>query len=588
MDIDALIHRLSQCDSSIEEAVTHLASSEPEWEPLIARLSSHLHHEAAQTARWQAGAFYTPTQLAHFMVDQTLPHHFPCLKTAIPDVLDPTCGTGRLLLQAGERLVKHHGGNAQKAWQLIGPHLHGFDTDPLAIAWLRGRLISLAGGDVHAAAHIRHINALAPDALPSMKVDVILGNPPFGSPLRSSHGAAEVRRMGAQMLGIPLGPYIDQSTVFLALASQSLRPGGHLAMVQPLSMLASRDAESIRTLLSKSMHFQSAWASQVFVFDAQVHACVLVLNASLCTHDVARFGGLPPQTFSRCAPPTPSTWASLAAPALGVPDLPPIQTSGTIGDHAHATADFRDQYYGLAPALESCTRDIPEGAAPILTTGLIDPAHSHWEHRPTRLHKKVWQRPVIHLERLDDPMQRWAQLRLVPKVILPTQTRALEPFLDLDGRWLPCVPLISITAPTPILPGIAALLASPITALIAMNRHLGTARTPDTIKLSAKAVLELPWPADQDAMQTAGIKFRDAQHASTDSARFESLQEIAFLMMDAFSIKGPDRDTLFSWWHDRLPETSDVFSVCRTSDHRHPQVQAKYNHSRSDNDQGLP
>ena len=36
---------------------------------------------------------------------------------------------------------------------------------------------------------------------------------------------------------------------------------------------------------------------------------------------------------------------------MGVPELPSIGAAGRVGDHATITANFRDEYYGLIPAV---------------------------------------------------------------------------------------------------------------------------------------------------------------------------------------------------------------------------------------------
>ena len=45
-------------------------------------------------------------------------------------------------------------------------------------------------------------------------------------------------------------------------------------------------------------------------------------------------------------------WSRVVADALGVPALPPLATSGTLGARGRLSANFRDQYYGLVPAVD--------------------------------------------------------------------------------------------------------------------------------------------------------------------------------------------------------------------------------------------
>ena len=44
-------------------------------------------------------------------------------------------------------------------------------------------------------------------------------------------------------------------------------------------------------------------------------------------------------------------WTGVVTSAMGVPELPSTAVAGTVGDHATVTANFRDEYYGLIPAV---------------------------------------------------------------------------------------------------------------------------------------------------------------------------------------------------------------------------------------------
>ncbi|MCH2141533.1 MAG: SAM-dependent methyltransferase [Phycisphaerales bacterium] len=569
--LEALIAKIdSEIDSTtpvdrLQQAATllrQLARNQDDVESLIPQLSAALQEDTSSStaARRHAGAFYTPTALVNHCLDQSLDpwldQHDPDL---IPDVLDPCCGTGRFLLAAGQRLVDRMTADTlcsqQEAWSKIGPHLHGFDRDPLPIAWLQGRLNTLAGDDPCASKSIRQTDALADGALPQITADVILGNPPFGTPLRHTTDAEKIRKRAATVLQQPLGPYADMAAVFLLLSASALRANGRMSLVQPISVLAARDTGAIRDQVLQITSLQSTWASATSVFDAQVHTCVLSLSRTPTKPAlVERFGGLPPQRLTPIAPPTiDMTWSSLATTALGIPDMPPWRTCGTLGDFAFATADFRDQYYGLKGAVAEADKDEQtHQGPPLVTTGLIDPAQCAWGHRPCRIHGQTWKRPIVKLDQLDRNMQNWAQARLVPKVLLPTQTRVLEPVLDQTGRWLPSVPIISLTAPDHLLGRIGAMLLCPLISLLAVHRRLGTARTPDAIKLSASDVLMLPCPSDECAWDAAAELFVQAHQ---DGTPHKALSHCANTMMQAYNIPENTATTFLDWWKQRLPKS---------------------------------
>ena len=525
-----------------------LACDAPHYdtEPLIPELGARLRQgdRDAKASRQRQGAFYTPPILVGFILDHTLTPWQATHPDRTPIVLDPSCGTGRFLLAAGERLVEHRqagtGECAMAAWQHVGPHLLGLDSDPIATAWLTARLTSLAGGDCDAARGIRTLDALSPEGIPACKADIVVGNPPFGSPLKSASDA-ESARVAARSFGRPVGRYTDLAAIFLGLARTAITEQGYLGMVQPLSMLAARDAAPIRAALREVCTLTAAWASGRHIFDASVYTCALVFkhNTPTDTFHVERFRDLPVQP---CPPITISatddSWASLATAAIGFPDVPPHQTGGTLGNICQATADFRDQYYGLKPAIEECGDSIDEDVVPVVTTGVLDAARCHWGHKPIRLFGQEWSKPGIRVPALSESMQSWAATRLVPKIMLPTQTRTLEPVLDMTGHWLPSVPIITITATRPHdLARIGAVLACPLISLVAIHRFLGTARNPKAIKLSARDVLMLPTPADTDAWDAGADSFRLAQEAVTQEQCDEHLADCAAHMSTAYAAK---------------------------------------------------
>jgi hypothetical protein len=141
------------------------------------------------------------------------------------------------------------------------------------------------------------------------------------------------------------------------------------------------------------------------------------------------------------------------------------------------------------------------------------------------------------LAALDQPMQTWAAARLVPKLLLPTQTRTLEPVLDLDGRWLPSVPIITITASNEDdLPRIAAVLACPLISLLAAHRCLGTARSPRAIKLSARDVLTIPTPRHEAEWEAGARSFGLAQQADDQETCDNHLTRCGEHMMTAYGV----------------------------------------------------
>ena len=164
------------------------------------------------------------------------------------------------------------------------------------------------------------------------RFDVVLGNPPFLSQL-----AAATTRGGASRHGG--GPYADAAAEFLALAVRLARPdGGRVGLVLPQSILASRDAgRGARRGRPRGADLTWSWWSPRPVFDAQVLVCALVARA-------------PPRgdrtAAHRAVEPTSSPTA------LGVPPLPAAgDRRARSATGPGSRANFRDQYYGLVPAV---------------------------------------------------------------------------------------------------------------------------------------------------------------------------------------------------------------------------------------------
>ena len=273
-------------------------------------------------------------------------------------------------------------------------------------------------------------------------MDVVVGNPPYLSQMASA-----TSRGGASAHGG--GPYADAAVEFLAMAVRMLGPNGRLGLVLPQSILASRDAAAVRAELDARAGLVWSWWSDRPVFDAQVLVCAIVAAVG--------------------APAT-RRWTDVVTTALGVPALPAVTADGTLGARARLTANFRDQYYGLLPAV------VDGGAGPrLVTSGLIDPGRSAWGARAITFGRRRFERPTVELGRLTPAMRRWAADLLVPKVLVANQTRVVEAVVDDAGSWLPGVPAITARPQPGVDPwAVAAVLTSPVASAWVWHRAAGT------------------------------------------------------------------------------------------------------------------
>ncbi len=153
-----------------------------------------------------------------------------------------------------------------------------------------------------------------------------------------------------------------------------------------------------------------------------------------------------------------------------------------LGDRGRSTANFRDQYYALVPAV------IEDGAGPrFVPSGLIDPAVCRWGDRPVTFARRRFERPTVELDQLAAPMRRWADGLLVPKVVVANQTRVIEAVVDDDGDWIPGVPTLTVR-PTDGADRwtIAAVLTSPVASRWAWQQAAGTGLSARVLRLGPR------------------------------------------------------------------------------------------------------
>lgn len=531
----------------------------PDVFALGAAYETMLAHGAARATgtRKRSGSFYTPRVLVNHVLDAALT---PVLtsRTSLPSVVDPSCGAGNFLVAAAERL-------ATKATRAVAAsRVFGIDIDPVAAELAAFSLWRFVGSPgTPWTPHRKRI--VVRDALtgPHRRAhDVVVGNPPYLNQLQSTTVHSRARAaMLARWSDDAVTGYADLSTAFLLLASESCRAGGRYALVMPQSLLAARDASGVRKRVLQDARLRSLWvAGRSHFAGATVLTCVPCLeqgaadDAPVVLHDAASFQA---STTSPHPPADGSTWSVLAARVRGVPELGEWRSRGVIGDLARATADFRDQYYGLEGFIVE-DRDLSPGkrasCPPLITSGLIDCLRCEWGKTPTRVHKRVWNAPRVDRELMNarGTLGPWITARLVPKILLATQTPALEPVADPEGSLLPSTPVLTIT---PIAPAdlwrLAAVLASPVATALAFERTSGSALSSSAVKLAAKQVLDLPLPHHLPEWSRAADHIQQAHLAASLPAHAEHLTLAAAAMNHAYALTADRAEALLAWWRSR-------------------------------------
>lgn len=489
------------------------------------------------------GAVFTPESVALRLAEVALEG-----RSDPSTVCDPAAGDGRLLRAVADAVAARRG----VAPQLFGADLH--EPPPGAdLLWSRSDTLIHGLG-----AWGRH---------PADGFDLVIGNPPFRGQLLSetalsaSERAALTDRYGEVALG-----YADTAAMFLVAACQMAAAEGRVALIMPLSFLATRDAAASRRQVLELATLEGIWIAPEGVFpDADVRVCALILDRSgPRRRQVRRWMGA---EFERLEPiavdsdelMSRPTWGHLAAAALGVPEvrIDPPRDGARLGTIVTATAGFRQQFYGLAPLVTEGPKalrtlgpnDATPGLAPLVTSGLIDPGCLLWGVRSARIAGTAWERPAVDLAGLDptSDLARWVADRLRPKLLVATQTKVIEAAPDPDGTTIPSTPVIAVHGEGfDLWRALAVLLAPPVTAW-GLSRYTGAALSLGAVKLSAAQVREIPLPDHHDPWNAAAaLHARSHASGGIDHA---TLLEAGQLMSAAYGCDASITD----WWAKRLP-----------------------------------
>lgn len=520
----------------------------------------------APTDRHDRGAVYTPRIVAERLCHIAMAEASPEALT----VCDPAAGGGVFLLAAADALAASGGDPAA----IVRNQLWAADVDTAALLATRLAL-ALWSGVALPAEHTACADALTGGLEiwsdhPAEGFDLVIGNPPFQNQLGrgTARSATETAALRAR-LGPAATGYADTATLFVVAALMMTRPGGHAAMIVPQSFLVARDAAAARAELLAAADLCALWLATEMVFDSQVRVCAPILRRRASAPDstdaggvaapVVRFTGASVAPAPPASPSTTSatladapTWGALTADLLGVPLVAIDDRGGHLGDLCRATAGFRDEYYGLRGAVTEARTDATETRPRLVTSGLIDPGRCLWGCRATKFGRARWEAPVVDVAALDpaSATSRWGRARLVPKVLVATQTRVLEAVVDTAGDLWPSVPVISVEAPTDRLFDIVAVLLAPPVSAWAMAHFGGAALSADAIKLSARQVGQIPLPLDTGAWVDGAAAAKAVHEADTDEDWRQALVQLGEAMCRAYAV---DSDGLLSWWTARLP-----------------------------------
>ncbi len=527
------------------------------------------HSGRSHAERRRRGIFYTPAAVADALTARALDGVRPSAT-----VCDPTVGEGAFLLAAAEVLARA-GGDPER---IVAEQLFGADLDEAAVRATRRALRDWTRRRTGLHAEVPESHLVCVDSLtegaaawpdrPGRGFDVILGNPPFGSQLRSRTARDRLRSTRLlERLGLGALGYVDDAALFLLEACELVAPEGRVCLILPLSVGVARDAEPVRVAVDERMSWHGIWVGGDVGFDAAVQVWAPILRRGAPPERVSRWVGPrvdPVPALDRVSPA--ASWAPRYADLLGGCDVDlevEGRCDGHLGDLATATAGFRRQFYGLAPyVLEAGERGATRSRPALITTGSIDPLHERWATTKTRFAGRDLHRPVVDvaaLRAVDPELARWVDARFVPKVLVAPQGSIVEAVPDHTGTRIPSTPVISVELREKSssefgVADLAALLSAPATSAHLHRVAAGSGLGPRSIRLSAQLLLSLPLPADRAAWDRAAALADEAATAAASGDRSpggDALLGVAIAMNEAFGLDSDHQVT--AWWTSRLP-----------------------------------
>ena len=222
----------------------------------------HARGEDTLARRKERGAFFTPPELALFLVRWAV-------RGGEDVVLEPSCGEAAFLAPAAERLLELRGGAALDPGQLRGVDVHA--------ASARAAAALLAGRGHGSAIEAADFFDLEPPAGEAGRFDAVVGNPPYIRYQQfSGEGRAKALRAALQC-GVKLTRLASSWAAFLVHATRFLKEDGRLGLVLPAELLTVNYAAPVRRFLLENLRSVRLVLFEELVFPGVLEEVVLLL-----------------------------------------------------------------------------------------------------------------------------------------------------------------------------------------------------------------------------------------------------------------------------------------------------------------------
>jgi methylase of polypeptide subunit release factors len=428
--------------------------------------------DAAAQRRRDGGVVYTSRAASELLAAWALPDD-AWDQTVHPVVVDPACGTGRLLLAAYRRLLQ--GGPAEAAAQLPWRvarlrQLRGVDVDPVAVAvarltlwWAALEGLTVAGEDwpdtgadgpllcvgnpLLVTDEADPSGHLGPEGravcraslrLPEQGAHAVVANPPYVASTVLKQRRPWLRARCRQRFASARGNW-DLFCPFLELSARWTRPGGHAAVLVPRALAAAPYARATRQVLTELGTVRRVW-DRTSHADFDVHVYPIAVGwecAPAADGDtVARVGPDDHVPVQAAIPSHGAPWPVLGTSRDALGRLARALRGPRLGDFAEVMGGATvSEAYAMADLLVERPRPGADDLR-VLNSGTLDPHQALWGCKPMRYLGNTWTHPVVDRGALQRIAPRRAGLADRPKVVVAGMTQRLEAFADLDGGWV--------------------------------------------------------------------------------------------------------------------------------------------------------
>jgi len=322
---------------------------------------------------------------------------------------------------------------------------HTMSKDGMRAVPTSAHLSALEDGELQAAINAEreaHRFFHWPLEFPEVKFDLVVANPPFANGIERDMADRTSRIAMARTPGV--AGVADIAFRFLAAATEWVKPGGWIAMIQPRAALNAKALEGFRANLPNGLHPRLLCAidrSDLFQ-GADVYVSLVVLGPpGTCTIPDPSDPGHDRWVWVDRVP---SNWY-VAARGKSEPETP-TSDHQALGEVFEVSASMTAaEAYAVKPYVSDGQRGRGQK---LITTGLIDPDKIFWGLEDCRYLGARFRYPrITPSEAMPASLQRRLLASKRPKVLVGGLGSRVEAFFDAQGQCQGAVSTYSIFHP---------------------------------------------------------------------------------------------------------------------------------------------